>query len=154
MYRIALISLLAIMAMLAVAEESYACSCLAPSPETPIQMMVSQAKEDSDAVFVGRVVSVRSAADASDLGAMASFVQVEVVRSWKGLNTKRVEIITAGDSAMCGVGFEVGKVFIIYANKNRTTEKLGANICSRTQMIGRKSGDEKYLGKRLKLNAK
>jgi hypothetical protein len=123
---------------------------MAPSPDTPMKEIVKDAKSDAGAVFIGKVVSVKTADGSADMNAPL-FVTMEVTRSWKGVTTKRVEITTRSSSAACGVSFQVGQEFIVYAYKDSETNTMSASLCSRTQMIAGKSDDEKYLGKHLKL---
>ncbi len=151
MKKLTLLSLFSVALMLVAASDSYACSCMAPSPDTPMKKLVVDAKDGSDAVFVGKVVSVRTA-DENLPAAARNYVSFSVLRSWKGVTTESVEILTAANSAMCGVGFEVGKQYIVYANKGEA-EVLSTNICTRTRRVSSTSRDERYLGTRLTLIA-
>lgn len=150
MKKIVIISLFSIVMVLAAASDSYACSCMAPSPDTPMKKIVKDAKFDAGAVFFGKVVTVKTVDGSADMNAPL-YVTMEVTRSWKGITTKQVEITTRSSSAACGVNFQVGQEFIVYAYKDSETNTMSASLCSRTQMTAGKSDDEKYLGKRLKL---
>lgn len=152
MKKIAIISLLSIVMVLAAASDSYACSCMAPSPDTPMKKIVKDAKSDAGAVFVGKVIAVKTVDGSTDMNA-PFYVTIEVTRSWKGVTTMQVEVTTRSSSAACGVSFAVGKEFIVYAYKDAETNTMSASLCSRTQMIAGKSDDEKFLGKRLKLKS-
>lgn len=149
MKNIALISLFALAFILVAASDSYACSCFAEPPGTPLRKVVAEAKTEAGAVFVGKVISKRAA----DESKATVYVKLAVSRSWKGLATIEIEILTAENSAMCGVDFEVGKEYIVYANKGED-DALSANNCSRTLMISGKSKDERYLGKRQAMRGK
>jgi hypothetical protein len=134
------------------ANNAIACSCLAPSPDTPLRKLVAEAKADAVAVFVGKVVSVEPADSAAFAGTGAVRVKLEVARSWKGRAFQYIEVFTATKSGMCGVAFEVGKEYIVYANKGEG-DSSAVYICSRTQTITGMSKDEKHLGKRQRITA-
>lgn len=151
MKKYAFLSILSLAFVFASAGESFACSCMAPSPDTPMKKLVADAKGGTDAVFVGKVVKVRVSDENSP--AATNFIKLEVLRSWKGVTGEYIEIETPANSAMCGVGFEVGKEYIVYAGKGEA-EAFTTHLCSRTQNISGKSGDERHLGKRLKLSRK
>jgi hypothetical protein len=125
---------------------------MAPPADTPITQIVGDSKAEADAVFVGKVVSIQNAEGADQM--KPSYITLKVIRSWKGVETKQIKIVTVANGGMCGVNFVVGKDFIIYAHQGAETSTLGASLCSRTQMIRTKSDDEKYLGKHLKLKTK
>ena len=56
-------------------------------------------------------------------------VKFEVQRAWKLIKTKEVFVLAYRDNgANCGIDFEIGKMYLIFANGNN--EKLSANGCS------------------------
>lgn len=99
-----------------------ACSCLPPAPP-------ADAIKEVDAVFVG-VVSDISSSD--DLNVRATFT-VSGSYGDEGLSNE-LGIITARDSAACGVNFEDGKEYLVYATKDEG--EYTTNLCSRTTEIG------------------
>lgn len=83
----------------------------------------------TDAVFVGTVTMVVPKDD--DMNRVVSF---DVDRSWKGVTTKSVSIGTARDSAACGIDFEAGKTYVVYAYES-DEGGLWAGLCSRTHEV-------------------
>jgi hypothetical protein len=114
---------------LAHAAPARACSCL--------QMPPRQVFEESDAVFEGRVLEIVP----NDNGITA---RLEVVQSWKGVEIERVEVRTAGDSAACGIAFEVGTSWLVYADDENGV--LSTGLCSRTARIEEAEEDLAALG--------
>lgn len=110
---------------------SYACSCLPPG--TPTEEM-----EKSGAVFSGKVIDVKT--DDSTLSA-----KISVKESWKGMDSKEVTVDTALDSAGCGVNFEKGKEYIVYATLEEG--KYITSLCSRTAELAYAQDDLNELGK-------
>lgn len=128
----------------AAAGESYACFCK-PLWKTPLKKMIADSKNKADAVFVGEVVSIHSSDIDAENARRIIYVKFAVERAWKGVSTIFVEVATAHDGAMCGFAFSMDKKYIVYAKKGETGQ-LRTSRCSRTELIGRKSLDEKYLG--------
>jgi hypothetical protein len=85
---------LCVAALAAAAESAQACSCAMPDPRSALA--------SADGAFVGTVVSRR---DTADSRAVLTF---EVERALKGSLGERVDVVTAGDSAGCGLELPVG----------------------------------------------
>ncbi len=124
--------------LFASAEKSLACSCMV-TPE-PLKKQIQKAFTGADAIFSGEVIEIKKSS-ADEYNVLVNF---KVAKSWKGNVGKEVTINTAGDSAMCGYGFEVGEKYLVYANGLK--DSLSTNICSRTTVFSPK-GDVKYLAK-------
>ena len=124
--------------MLASVEMSYACSCLL-SPE-PLKKQVQGAFSSSDAVFSGEVIEIK----ASPTNEYDVLVKLKINYVWKGESTREITIKTARDSSMCGYGFEVGKIYLVYAYGLK--DDFSTTNCSRTATFSSKS-DVKYLDK-------
>ncbi len=108
-----------------------ACSCLPPPP--PLS-----SAEASDAVFVGRVISVGST-DPTDRFAHLEVV-FEVVEGFKGVGAaERMTVFTASDGALCGYGFTVEETYVVYAHRSRGG--LWTGLCDRTRQVGRGEAD-------------
>ena len=101
---------------------------------------VGTAFERADAVFEGRVLDVQAGADPST----PTHVTLEVVQQWKGVDRERVELETPASSASCGVAFEVGTSWLVYAE--RVDGALHAGLCSRTKRIEEAQEDLAELG--------
>ncbi|MFE1625191.1 hypothetical protein ACFLFF_00430 [Brevibacillus reuszeri] len=119
----------------------YACSCAAPAP-------VKEALAQADAVFAGKVTEIVKPRP-NVLGVISSADPVDVTfdvsQIWKGIETKRVTIVTALSSASCGFAFDMGKEYIVYSYKNQDNF-LETNICTRTQELTAASEDLASLG--------
>lgn len=88
---------------------AYACSCSGPgAPEKELRR--------SDAVFSGTVTS-SDAQRTAPVGGPPSLGEVvfEVEDSWKGASGESVVVYGQGDEAMCGLDFEEGKTYLVYA---------------------------------------
>jgi hypothetical protein len=83
-----------------------ACSCLPGTPESQLTA--------ATAVFEGRVVSIVRRGD-PEVGPARLEVTLEVVQTWKAANAERIVVTTASDSAACGVSFEEGRSYLVYA---------------------------------------
>ena len=109
-----------------------ACSCAPPpAPEIALQ--------ESAAVFVGRVTSVEK----SDF---SNKYQFSVSKQWKGVAGKTASIVTATDSAACGIGFDSDRDYLIYAFKTEGDTQLRTNLCSRTKRAADAATDLAALG--------
>ena len=97
---------------------AHACSCtVPPAPKIALQ--------NSAAVFVGRVTSVEK----SDL---TNKYQFFVSKQWKGIKGNTASVVTANNSAACGINFDENRDYLVYAYKN-DDDQLRTNLCSRTK---------------------
>lgn len=110
------------------AAPAYACSCMMPKPP-------QEALGESAAVFQGTVAGVR---ESEQDGYIVTF---SVEGSWKGVDKASVEVSTARDSAACGIAFETGKTYLVYAHAQEDGS-LGTGLCSRTHEIVDATADE------------
>ncbi len=109
-----------------------ACSCMAP-PAPKIAL------EKSAAVFVGRVASVEK----SDGG---NTYQFAVSKQWKGVDGNTAAVVSATDSAACGINFDADRDYLVYAFKNEGDTQLRTNLCSRTKRAADAATDLAELG--------
>jgi hypothetical protein len=105
------------------AKETFACSCVPTNPTS------NEDFQKADAVFTGQVLDVKRKENSGMVE-----VKIAVQKYWKGNVSKQTKIMTAKDSAMCGFNFEVGKSYLVYANKSNG--KLLTTNCTRTSLIG------------------
>ncbi len=110
------------------ANATYACRC-APPPEP------KKALEKSAAVFMGKVTSVD--------GGTITF---EVEKSFKGVKTKKVKVMTSTSSAACGYGFTKGEVYVVYCRSGGADKILRTGLCDRTRPASRAKADLDALG--------
>lgn len=114
------------------APATHACSCIAPEP--PQESLAKSA-----AVFSGKVTLVKSDSD------LQQVIAIDVTNVWKGVSSNKVALTTAKDSAACGVNFEEGKEYIIYAYNNEDGD-LATSLCSRTHEVTANDEDITALG--------
>ena len=130
--RLRSVSSLALLALLVAPEPAHACSC--------VQVPPAQAMAEHDAVFEGRVLSVEPASDPSQV----MTATLEVVQHWKGVETEQVTVSTAAMESVCGVSFEVGTSWLVYADVENGALRTG--LCSRTRRIEEADEDLAELG--------
>jgi hypothetical protein len=128
------------------AQQTFACSCMAPNPDIPLKKLVTDSRENATAVFSAQVISV------SEAGADQTIdhqVKVKITKTYKGVVSGEIIIFTEANSAMCGYDFEAGKTYLIYAYTGQGN-KLSVNNCSRTSMVNKDSKKELAILKKIK----
>ncbi|HXG83603.1 MAG TPA: hypothetical protein VNI84_06210 [Pyrinomonadaceae bacterium] len=122
-----------------------ACSCMSAGPPC-------QSFWNTDTVFSGQVVEIKDtpvkpAAKADDKQAFVfptRTVRFAVGEYFRGTAEKSVEIETGMGGGDCGIAFENGQSYLVYAYRNKETGKLGTGICTRTQVLSKASEDLEY----------
>ena len=119
-------------------ERSYACSCLEPGSP-------SEELEEADAVFMGRVVSVREVEKVhGDLTYVDSVItEFDVKTVWKGPVNQTMYIDSGGP---CGIGFIEGVEYIVYAYYSDHWDGLATGLCTRTTLLSWAMDDLAGLG--------
>jgi hypothetical protein len=111
------------------------CSCVPPGPPR-------EALAQAEAVFAGRVVSVgeQRGGDPDQ-----PYLEVRIVpdRRWKGAAADTVTVRTPPNSAVCGVAFETGREYLVYAEGGGG---LRVFLCSRTAALADAGEDLAALG--------
>ena len=115
---------------------AFACSCAPPLPP-------QQELAESSAVFAGEVVATEELNGGQPDSELVA--RVAVTEVWKGEVHEVVEVRTAADGAMCGVGFEVGREMLIYAGVG-DDDRFGTHLCTRTASLDRAEEDLAALG--------
>jgi hypothetical protein len=109
---------------------SHACSCM-PSPGA------LPAAQEAAFVFEGTPESVEIRADPPPKGVNPKYAtkykyfQFKVARSWKGEPGETISIKTAMNGAACGINYEVGTPYLVYARNYDGQATTSA--CSRTR---------------------
>lgn len=141
-FLVALVAALA--AIFVLPQTCFACSCLPPKP--PLE-----AAADAAAVFQGRVTKVEQVRGST--GAESKRVTMQVSKVWKGNVTAETLVYTANDSAACGISFQQGTEYIVYASVADGTDVSGTpansfvtGLCDRTSPIAEASDDLAALG--------
>jgi hypothetical protein len=118
---------------------AYACSCLAQPEKTEIPR--DWLKNFNGAVFEGRVAKIERAAKSQYL----LKVTFTVERYWKGVKTKQAFVYTASQSAMCGVPFERGRKYLVFAEASEG--RFQASLCPWTEKEQNEALYRAYLGR-------
>jgi hypothetical protein len=116
-------------------ESAWACSCVVPPPPR-------EALAASDAVFLGKVIKTRR--DAKGINEGNLFATFRVRQLWKGGLGQEVVIETPPNSAACGVAFQEGKEYLIYASMQDGS--LRTHLCTRTKPAKNADADVEALG--------
>ena len=106
------------------------CSCM--FPKSPLEVI-----DNYSDIFTGIIESIEIIGDAPNgIGANQLKATFKVYTIYKGKDEATKVVYTADSSATCGIGFEVGQEWFIYANGgSKLVPKLSANICSRSTFL-------------------
>lgn len=131
-------ALLVVVTVVAVltSQEADACSCQAPGP--PCETMFSAT------VFVGKVLSSKPTQATGSLSsgtATTTFELIETLHADQPLG-KTVELTHQTNGNICGIAFDVGKTYVVYAGG--AAGQLSAGACSRTHRLGTNDEDVAY----------
>jgi hypothetical protein len=107
-----------------------ACSCAGSSS-------VKKELRTSDAVFSGAVVNIDESDTSRGAGLSLGKVVFDVNRSWKGVAGDSAVVYGQGPGASCGVGFETGKTYLVFAYRGGEGREgsLQTDLCTRTQEL-------------------
>jgi hypothetical protein len=126
--------------------DTFACSCsILDKIGKSDKELVEEARKSADAVFVGEIVELRFSEPSDELGSLVRYAKFRIERSWKGPEEEFIEVETFNICCVCGVGFEKGQRYLIYAY-SKGENGLATNICTRTFIYQEDNIDEKYLG--------
>ena len=115
---------------------SRACTCVEPRP--PLDELAR-----CTAVFSGQVTNVELF-QVPGQGWYRKRVTLTLTECWKGGLGATVVVRTGLSDADCGVQFEVGSDWLVYAGG--PLDDLGASLCSRTQPLEKAAYDLEQLG--------
>ncbi len=112
------------------ASSAQACSCKSSGP-------ACQAYWDTDAVFDATVVGIERAPRDEVVGnevvtISKRLVTLDVSRTWKGLESGRLQVVTEAEEAACGFEFKDGVRYLVFARQGRSGE-LEVSLCSATR---------------------
>lgn len=120
---------------LPLASPASACSCLPPPPP-------QEALHQADAVFLGEVVENRLV-ERPDRWEERR-VTFRLSRRWKGPEAAEIVVATPRDEAGCGVWFEPGTTYLVYAHTSEG--HLQTTLCTRTAAAAAAEADLAALG--------
>jgi hypothetical protein len=136
MIRLFIIVVLVLLILLSIPVPSFACSCAE-------SLSVENEYTRSVAVFRGEVIGVKEVDHSKR-------VMIEVLENWKGANQSQIIIQTGLGDGDCGIDFEMGKEYLVYANKQSVYDDSGnyfsTGICDRTTSIHAVTNDFDILG--------
>jgi hypothetical protein len=128
--------------VLLLSDTTFACDCWGRS-------LPCEAYWRVDAVFIGTVKEVSRIELEEDSGGSKSkyehlVYQFTVNQSFRGVTTPEIGVIVGMTS--CGIGFEVGQQYLVYAYRHDIKkEMLSTNKCSRTRPINSAAEDLEYI---------
>lgn len=108
-------------------QAAWACSCMRSTPEEQM--------ERADVVFTGRVIDKKmKTVEPPPFGGL-NLVQwtFEVEADHKGSVSEKVTVESASSSAACGINFQMGERYQVFANQSDTA--LRASLCSGTRAL-------------------
>lgn len=122
----------------------FACSC--PGMPYPPE----QAFESSRAVFSGTIISKATEGGSSVGNGYAVFphsrVQIQVLESWKGIDSNTVTITTGISDDTCGFDFQEGEKYLIYAHDDtQYGTEFTTGLCQRTKLLANAQEDLAFL---------
>lgn len=115
----------------------FACSCM-PSES------VAAERDMATAVFAGEVTEIDEPGGLVISSADPVQVTFTVSEVWKGPQQPTITVTTPRDSASCGVYFETGTAYLVYAVGNE--DELQVFLCSRTAPLASATTDLAALG--------
>lgn len=119
--------------------DASACSCvMAPPPE--------EALDKADAVFSGEVVEIIE--NGKLIRGKGKTIHFKVDEVWKGIDESEAVITTGLHDGDCGVPFEKGKKYLVYASMSDmyVANTLSTTICHRTTELAYATEDLNVLG--------
>jgi hypothetical protein len=135
MLRCAAVSLFALGFLLLETPFAHACKCA--EPPAPNDAATSAA-----AVFEGRVTKLTPSG-------MDLVVELNVVRSWKGVTAEHILVRTRSESAACGFPFAIDESYLVYADaspEQPNLPSLSVLHCGRTRLMVDADADVTELG--------
>lgn len=120
-----------------------ACTCISSGP-------ACQAAWKADAVFSALVIRISPAErPTGPVDPSRPFPQrhviLRVIETFRGQVTGDIDVQTGFSDADCGVKFDEGASYLVYANQNKTIGALQTSICTRTAELSKAQLDVAYL---------
>ena len=94
---------------------------------------------DADAVFLGTVKGIQQPIGSDFFGGQIT-ANFDVQKSWKGIDSRSINITTGVSEAGCGYSFVQGQDFLVFAYNNEG--ELSTGICSGTHEVSNAITDE------------
>ncbi len=117
----------------------FACSC--PTMfGTEQELKLKWKLKTLQAVFSGKVIEINKIPQSRDVS-----VKIEIKEIWKGLLSKEVNISTPDNPASCGVTFEIGKSYLVFASRS-AEGKLTTGLCLNNKELYKAAEELQILG--------
>lgn len=118
-----------------------ACTCIAMSP--------CEAYYSSDLVFIGKAVSskerkVKLMLDNKEIEAEVQDFDFEIYEVF-GKEKEISSVILAGEPSSCGLSYEIGEIYLVYAHKTKDKGIFTSSACDNTKILSEAEEDLKYL---------
>lgn len=120
---------------------AHACTCInIPGAEEGLRT--------SDAVFAGEATDIEADYLAPGNGPPLGRVVFDVTESWKGVPEEPVVAYGQGPGASCGLDFDEGKSYLVYAYRtgDGPDDHLETNLCTATKPLSEARDDLRVLG--------
>jgi hypothetical protein len=109
------------------APPAHACSC--------VQRTEAEAFADADAVFAGRLAGRHTPRRVtSQLGPTAVWT-FKVREVYKGKVARKQQVVSAVDSAACGIAFPRHVTMLVFASTRSGDDRLDVNSCGATRLL-------------------
>jgi hypothetical protein len=123
-------------------QSTFACSC--PGMPYPPE----QAFSTSEEIFSGKVISITKDENVNEVQLMFSHYKIlfQVLNSWKGGNKDTVTVATGISEDACGISFQEGENYIVYAyGDTQYGAELATGLCQRTKPLASAQDDLAFL---------
>jgi hypothetical protein len=105
-----------------------------------------QATWTGDAVFLGKVVGISGWFERILSGSIQQKrVTFQVTENFNGASGRTIEIVTGIGGGDCGLSFQEGHAYLVYASRPPNSRSLYAGVCSRTAPVEQAGSDLAYL---------
>jgi len=99
-----------------------------------------------DAVFAGSVVaSGKTNVDYGTYKYDMRLVHLIVDQPIRGMQSSEVDVITGWGGGDCGYGFKLGQRYLVYAYREKKSNRLSTSICTRTRLISEAEDDLAFI---------
>lgn len=123
-------------------QPAFACSC--PGMPYPPE----QAFKTSQEIFSGKVISITKDENVNEAQSMFPHYKIlfQVLDSWKGDNKDIVTVATGINEDACGISFQEGENYIVYAyDDTQYGDGLATGLCQRTKLLASAQDDLTFL---------
>lgn len=95
------------------------------SMNNPMLCLIGQVEDVEDHQQSDRITTPR----------LKKRVQIHVEKNIKNAESENVEVYTESDESVCGVNFEEGKHYLVFARRSQKTGNLSTSVCDYSRDI-------------------